>query len=49
MRRVTLLVPVLAILLAMQGRAAAQTATGQITGTVNDTTGAVMSEASKSS
>ncbi len=41
MRRLALLGAVLA-LLAMAGTAGAQTATGQITGTVKDTTGAVV-------
>lgn len=44
MRQVALLVAVLAFLLGMAGTLKAQTATGQITGTVKDTSGAVMPE-----
>ena len=45
MRRITLFTTVLAMLLAMAGRSWAQTATGQITGTVKDASGAVMAGA----
>lgn len=45
MRQVALLVAVLAFLLGMAGTLRAQTATGQITGTVKDASGAVMPEA----
>src|SRR5881296_1313834 len=42
MRRAVLLSALLAFLLGMAGTLRAQTATGQITGTVRDTSGAVM-------
>ncbi|PYV93806.1 MAG: hypothetical protein DMG05_00230 [Acidobacteria bacterium] len=45
MRKVAILSAVLASLLAMAGTLRAQTATGQITGTVKDTSGAVMAGA----
>jgi hypothetical protein len=45
MRRLAFLGALLALLLAMSGGLNAQTATGQITGTVRDTTGAVMTQA----
>ena len=45
MRRLTLFTTVLAVLLGMAGQSWAQTATGQITGTVKDGSGAVMAGA----
>ncbi len=45
MRRVALFIAVLAFLLGMAGTSRAQTATGQITGTVQDKNGAVMAGA----
>jgi hypothetical protein len=44
MRRVALFIAVLAVLLGMAGTSRAQSATGQITGTVKDTTGAVIAK-----
>src|SRR5262245_17004616 len=45
MRRIALFTTVLVVLLGMAGRSWAQTATGQITGTVKDASGAVMAGA----